>query len=119
MFSALTVALSTTTETPGLDRRNSSISSVPSPSGRPWSTKATSMRPSRVRPPERLPGLGERPHLGHHLEIGLALEHEGEDLPEGGVVLHKHNPELFGFAHVRHLPRSLATARSMLPSAED
>src|SRR5215211_5943789 len=70
-------------------------------------------------PPERLPGLGERPRFGHHLEVGLAVEHEGEDLPEGGVVLHKHNPELFGLAHVSHLPRSLAIVPSMLPSAED
>src|SRR5215210_277373 len=96
-------ALSTTTETPGLLRRSSPIRALPSPSGRARSTTATSRRPSRS-PSSAFAGFGERACLGHHLEIGLACEQEGQSFAEGGLVLHEHDPDCLAYTHSVSFP---------------
>ena len=50
-------------------------------------------RPVEASSFERLPGLGHGARLGDYLELWVVREQEGEDLAEGRVVLHHHDPD--------------------------
>src|SRR5215211_3478716 len=82
------LALRTSVITSGQEA-SSSISSNPSPSGNARSTTATSTRSGPLRMNAR---LGQRACLARHDELLLPLEHEGQRLPERGVILDEQDP---------------------------